>query len=188
MPFQNPNPKLELIISGFDTDIIKCYCQPSANESEENLLQEIKFVDKHAVDNVLKGRFEYMMRPCHSFPQMIKRLEKYRRRGFTLTRLTFEDNVSQEWREHILHEFRLKYAHLWWKEMVEEVGLSVDGNDLPLIVENNVLPYLGRFKGDDLSDICVFEAQQTQTGSRPGNPAKVINANSKKQQLSLEGC
>ena len=106
----------------------------------------------NALHSVHKGQFEYTMRPCHSFPQMMKQLTKYRERGFVLSKFSFDERVSEEWREHILHEFRLEYAGRWWREFVENAGGSIYTNGLPTIVSQNVLPYLGRFDGDNLSD------------------------------------
>lgn len=92
----------ELIVSGFDADVIKCVTDI---DPEEHVLTPVTF-SNNALDNAINGRFEYTMRPCHSFPQMLKGLTKYRARGFSLSKFSFDERVSQEWREHILHEFR----------------------------------------------------------------------------------
>ena len=68
---------------------------------------------------------------------MMKQLTKYRERGFVLSKFSFDERVSEEWRQHILHEFRLEYAGRWWREFVENAGGSIYTNQ-------NVLPYIGR--------------------------------------------
>ena len=137
----------KLITDGFDADVIKCW----ADIDSDGQLTPISF-SAGALNSVHNGQFEYTMRPCHSFPQMMKRLKKYRDRGFILSKFSFDERVSDEWREHIMQEFKLKYANRWWKEYVENADCAADGDDLPTIFTQNVLPYLGRFHGDNLSD------------------------------------
>ena len=95
------------------------------------------------------------------FPTNDETAYKVWERGFALSKFSFDERVSEEWREHILHEFRLEYAGRWWREFVENAGGSIYINRLPTIVSQNVLPYLGRFDGDNLSERCLARSQQS---------------------------
>ena len=162
----------KLITDGFDADVIKCW----ADIDSDGQLTPISF-SAGALDSVHNGQFEYTMRPCHSFPQMMKRLKKYRDRGFILSKFSFDERVSDEWREHIMQEFKLKYANRWWKEYVENADCAADSDDLPTIFTQNVLPYLGRFHGDNLSDGPI------ETTSQPD----ILDENQKKRHAIARG-
>lgn len=140
----------KLITDSFDADVVKCSAE--IDPCHNNTSLPVVFNDDNSLQNIMNGRFEYTMMPCHSFPQMMKRLTKYQQRGFKLSRFSFDERVSQEWKDHIMNEFRLKYAGYWLRGLVEGAGLSLEGNDLPRIARMHIFPYLGRFDGDDLSD------------------------------------
>ena len=171
----------EIITDGFDADVIKCTADIDSDGHE---LKPVIFYGS-ALHSVHKGQFEYTMRPCHSFPQMMKRLTKYRERGFVLSKFSFDERVSEEWREHILHEFRLEYAGRWWREFVGNAGGSIYTNGLPTIVNQNVLPYLGRFDGDNLSDREVFQVSEAIPNHQDN--ASVVERNKKKQHAISRG-
>ena len=76
-----------------------------------------------------------------------------------------------------MQEFKLKYANRWWKEYVENADCAADSDDLPTIFTQNVLPYLGRFHGDNLSDGPI------ETTSQPD----ILDENQKKRHAIARG-
>ena len=87
----------ELVVEGFDADIIKSV----AVLSDDARVQDIQFYGSPDFPGgtSLKqlpppDQFHYTMRPCHSFGRMMERLAKYKQRGFNLANLRFDSRVS----------------------------------------------------------------------------------------------
>jgi hypothetical protein len=73
----------------------------------------------------------------------MKRLAKYYFRGFRLGRLSFDERISEEWKDHILLQFHLRYARLWMSEWADLVGMPLGGGtDLDSVIESHIIPFL----------------------------------------------
>lgn len=100
----------DVVVKGFDADVIKTVAVIDDKACLEKVLFSVDNQEKNLSlhNSPLSGTFNYTMRPCHSFPRMMERLNKYKQRGFDLKGFEFDDRVSDEWKHHILTEFHRK--------------------------------------------------------------------------------
>jgi hypothetical protein len=123
-PSSPDQPWSERVTDDFDVDIAKGIAYV---DDDKAMLKKIAFPDSVFV-NVLFGKFNYVIRPCHSFKQIWKRLKKYKSRGYELLSLTFDPRVSVEWKEHILTEFQIMCARNWIHDWEEAFGIHLPGD------------------------------------------------------------
>ena len=123
----------DLVVKGFDTDIIKGVAQIDGNA----YLERIVFSDE-VRQNIHSGKFEYTMRPCHSFSQLLKRLLKYKRRGFQLASFNVDPRVSDAWRNHIRVQFNIMYGRHW----IQELGELTDVRLFDEMVTAHIMPFI----------------------------------------------
>jgi hypothetical protein len=140
----------DIVVSAFDANIIKSVAVIDGNarvkeitfssDGDEDLLLAEE-ISSH--DCLLSGKFHYIMRPCHSFPRMLERLVKYKKRGFELASFEFDKRVSEEWKAHILLQFHRKHACHWIHERTTTLNDAEASINFPRhLVEQHMMLFL----------------------------------------------
>ena len=125
MPESANEPWRDIIVKGFDADVIKAVAVIDDKACLEKIIFSADSQENNSSlhNSCLSGTFNYTMRPCHSFPRMMERLNKYKNRGFELASFKFDARVSDEWKDHILTEFHRKCKFSFSKHCRDSIRL-----------------------------------------------------------------
>ena len=110
--------------------------------------------DENDLRSLEDGKFTFVIRNCVPFKVVLRRIQKYRKKGFMLEKLCFSKSCSAEYREHIVKRF----CHLQGPQILMGAlqNAGVNSELSMMILDKVFLPFL---KLPDNNEKCLIESQ-----------------------------
>ena len=139
-------PWTNFIVDQFDIDIVRNKVRGVDSEK----LPVVKFVHPSALNSLKNCSFRFVIRPTNPFEIGLKRILKYKQRGFSVGSITFNPQVSAFWKQYWMGRFHLLFLPFWCEEMIRQSHRhehDEDGSDVASFIAKKeaVCKLIGEF-------------------------------------------